>query len=134
MNKVFLLGRLTRDPEMKQLSNGKNMTRFNLAVDRPKTAGQERAEADFINCVAWDKTANLIAQYFAKGSRIMVEGTLRVGSYNNKDNVKVTTTDVWVNSIEFVDSRKQKPQQQASPMSMFGEESQITPFDEEIPF
>lgn len=95
MNTVNLIGRLTKDPELKYTSNGKGNTRFTLAVQRNKE------ETDFINCVAWEKTAENIAEYFKKGSQIAVQGSIRTGSYE-KDGRTIYTTDVWVYKFNFI--------------------------------
>jgi single-strand binding protein len=95
MNTVNLIGRLTKDPELKYTSNRKGNTRFTLAVSRNKD------ETDFINCVAWEKTAENIAEYFKKGSQIAVQGAIRTGNYE-KDGRTIYTTDVWVYKFDFV--------------------------------
>ena len=95
MNNIVLIGRMTKDPELKYTNNGKGNTRFTLAVQRNKD------EADFINCVAWEKTAENIAEYFKKGSQIAVQGAIRTGSYE-KDGRTVYTTDVWVYKFDFI--------------------------------
>lgn len=95
MNNIVLIGRITKDPELKYTNNGKANTRFTLAVQRNKD------ETDFINCVAWEKTAENIAEYFKKGSQIAVQGAIRTGSYE-KDGRTVYTTDVWVYKFDFV--------------------------------
>lgn len=95
MNSIILIGRLTKDPELKYTNNGKANTRFTLAVQRNKE------ETDFINCVTWEKTAENIAEYFKKGSQIAVQGAIRTGSYE-KDGRTVYTTDVWVYKFDFV--------------------------------
>lgn len=103
MNSVHLLGRLTKDVI---LSKNGDMTiaRITLAVDR-KT---KEDSADFIGCVAFGKTAELIDQYVKKGSKIAIEGRIQTGSYTNKDGQKVYTTDVVVNSIDFCDKKADK--------------------------
>lgn len=98
MNNVNLIGRITKDLEMQQTNNGKNYVRFTLAVNRDKD------NADFISCVAWNKTAELICNYHQKGSQIGVTGAINTGSYE-KDGQKVFTTDVIVRSISFVGSK-----------------------------
>lgn len=95
MNNIVLIGRMTKDPELKYANTGKGSTRFTLAVQRNKD------EADFINCVAWEKTAENIAEYFKKGSQIAVQGSIRTGSYE-KDGRTVYTTDVWVYKFDFI--------------------------------
>lgn len=106
MNKVVLLGRLVRDPESKGSNGSKSVCRFTVACDRPKAKDADKAEADFISCVAFDKTADVVARYFKKGSRILIEdGKITTGSYTNKDGNKVYTTDVYAYKIGFVDSK-----------------------------
>lgn len=95
MNNIVLIGRITKDPELKYTNNGKGNTRFTLAVQRNKE------ETDFINCVAWEKTAENIAEYFKKGSQIAIQGAIRTGSYE-KDGRTVYTTDVWVYKFDFI--------------------------------
>lgn len=105
MNKVILVGRLTKDPEVRYTNNGDPIARFTVAVDRRgKKEGNEQ-NADFPNCVAFGKTADLIEKYFGKGRRIGLEGRIQTGSYTNKEGQKVYTTDVIVESVEFVESK-----------------------------
>lgn len=104
MNKVLLIGRLTKDPEIKYTDGGASIARFSTAVDRRfKKEGEETA--DFINCVAFGKTAEFIEKYFHKGNKIVVEGRIQTGSYTNKDGQKVYTTDVIVEQVEFAESK-----------------------------
>ena len=109
MNKVILIGRLTRDPEVRytQGQQGDNaMARFTVAVDRRRAAGPDgQREADFISCVAFGKSAEFMQKYFNKGMKICVTGRIQTGSYTNKDNQKVYTTDVVAEDIEFVESK-----------------------------
>ncbi|MCR4748618.1 MAG: single-stranded DNA-binding protein [Lachnospiraceae bacterium] len=108
MNKVVLIGRLARDPEVRYSQNDTSMAiaRFSLAVDRRRAANnQDGQSADFISCVAFGRTAEFIEKYFTKGRRIGVYGHIQTGSYTNKDGAKVYTTDVVVDEAEFVDSR-----------------------------
>lgn len=105
MNNVVLMGRLTRDPEVRysQGQNGEQMTvaRFTLAVDR---RGKDSG-ADFINCVSFGKTAEFSEKYLRQGIKICVNGEIRTGNYTNKDGVKIYTTDVNLNNIEFSESK-----------------------------
>lgn len=77
-----------------------------MAVDRPVKSGEEK-QADFINIVAWDKTAEFICKYFSKGQRIALTGSIRTGSYTDKDGNKRSTFEVWANNVEFCESKKQ---------------------------
>lgn len=108
MNKVILIGRLTADPELRQTQNGTSFCKFTVAVSR-KFANKDTGEreADFISCQAWRQTAEFINRYFKKGQMIAVEGTLRTGSYQDKNHSDVThyTTDVLVENVEFCGSK-----------------------------
>ena len=107
MNQVNLIGRLTADPEIKHTQSGTAMVRFSIAVDRAYTKQGEEKQADFINCVAWDKKAEFICKYFSKGQKVALTGSIRTGSYTDKDGNKRNTFDVWLDNVEFCESRKQ---------------------------
>ena len=105
MNKVMLVGRLTADPEFRQNQTGSVSCRIRVAVDRrfvDKNTGER--QADFISCTAWGQTAEFINRYFSKGKLIGIEGTLRTGSYQDRNHPDVThyTTEVWIENVEFV--------------------------------
>ena len=104
MNKVVLIGRLTSDPDLRQTQSGVASCRFTVAVDR-KFANKQTGEreADFLSCQAWRNTAEFISRYFTKGKMIAVEGSLRTGSYQDKNHpdVKHYTVDVMVDNAEF---------------------------------
>lgn len=106
MNKVILMGRLTRDPEIRysQGDNSMAIARFTLAVDRRFKRDSEQS-ADFISCVAFGKTADFFERYIKQGTKICVEGRIQTGSYTNRDNQKVYTTDVIVENAEFAESK-----------------------------
>lgn len=107
MNKVIELGRLTRDPEMKY-STGENanaVARFGIAVSRRFKNSNGEYDADFLNCVAFGKTAEFIEKYFTKGSMIAIVGRLQSGSYVNKDGVTVYTTDIVVEEVDFAGTK-----------------------------
>lgn len=104
MNSVQLVGRFTRDPDVRYTDGGLSVARFSLAVDRRYKKDGEQT-ADFINCVAFGKTAEFIEKYFQKGMRIGTNGRIQTGSYTNKDGNKVYTTDVVVENCEFVESK-----------------------------
>lgn len=106
MNKAILMGRETRDPEVRY-SQGENTTaiaRFTLAVDRRIKRDGEQS-TDFINCVAFGKTGEFIEKYTHQGTKLVVEGRIQTGSYTNKDGNKVYTTDVVVENAEFAESK-----------------------------
>ena len=107
MNKVQLVGRLTRDPEIRY-SQGENATataRFSVAVNRRFKNSEGNYDADFIICVAFGKSAEFVEKYFNKGMAIGLTGRIQTGSYTNKDGQKVYTTDVVVEETEFVESK-----------------------------
>lgn len=104
MNKVIIVGRLTADPELRQTQSGVFTCRFTVAVDRKyKDSATGERQADFISCTAWRQTAEFICRYFSKGKMILVEGSLRTGSYTDRNHSDVThyTTDVFVDNVEF---------------------------------
>lgn len=107
MNKVILMGRLTRDPEVRysQSENSTAVARFNLAVDRRFKKDGEQA-ADFISCIAFGKTGEFIEKWTRQGTKLVAEGRIQTGSYTNKDGNKVYTTDVVVENCEFAESKK----------------------------
>lgn len=107
MNKVILMGRLTRDPEVRY-SQGENATavaRYTLAVDRRFNRSNDDQTADFINCVAFGRSGEFAEKYLHKGTKIAITGRIQTGSYTNKDGVKVYTTDVVVEDQEFAESK-----------------------------
>lgn len=106
MNKVQLVGRLTKDVEAKMTSNQKVFCNFTLAVDRRFKDANGQRQADFINCVAWNQTAEFIQKYFQKGSRIGVCGSIQTRSYDNNNGQKVFVTEVIVDEAEFVESQQ----------------------------
>ena len=140
MNNVQLVGRLTRDPEVRYLDNGSTVTRFTLAVDRRiKKEGGENA--DFISCVAFGKTAEFLEKWFFKGQRLGLTGRIQTGSYTNQEGKKVYTTDVVVDTAEFVERRsgssKQGDRQAQSQGKDIGDGFMDIPDDvedEELPF
>lgn len=104
MNSVQLVGRFTRDPEIRYSDGGSSIARFALAVDRKyKKEGEQ--SADFISCIAFGKTAEFIEKYFWKGMRVGLNGRIQTGSFTNKDGQKVYTTDVVAEGVEFVESK-----------------------------
>lgn len=104
MNKCVLMGRLTRDPEIR-VNNDKYVARFTIAVDRRFKRDGDEQTADFINCVAFGKTAEFVEKYAHKGTKFVVEGRIQTGSYTNKDGVRVYTTDIVVEQLEFAESK-----------------------------
>ena len=102
INNVTLTGRITKDLELQQSQAGKSYCKFSIAVN-----GMKKDETDILNCIAWEKTAEILCQYSAKGSQIGVTGRIKTGSYDNKGK-KVYTTDIIVNSITLLGSKKEE--------------------------
>ena len=112
MNKIILIGRLTRDPEIRYSTNDNNtaIARYTLAVNRPFRKNGEQ-QADFLPCIAFGKTAEFAEKYLAKGMRVAVEGRIQTGSYTNQEGQKIYTTDVVVERQEFLEKRADNGQQ-----------------------
>lgn len=106
MNKVILLGRLTRDPDIRNAGETL-VARFTVAIDR-RYKKEDGQAADFPSCVAFGKTAEFISKYFTQGMKIAIDGRLQTGSYTDKDGVKHYTTDVVAEAVEFGESKKNK--------------------------
>lgn len=122
---------------MKHTQGGKGFTRFTVAVDRPTKQGEEK-QADFINIFAWDKTAEFICKYFYKGQRIALTGTIRTGSFTDKDGNKRYTFDVWVSNVEFCESKSKKEAAPAENQNQESEKPNATyremPSGDDLPF
>ena len=132
MNKIVLMGRLVRDPEVRYTPSNKVVCQFTLAVDRPFANQEGKREADFIPVVFWGKQAELCGNSLAKGHRILVEGRLQIRSYDAKDGGKRYVTEVIGNSFEFIERKAAAGNSvQNGNMESFGS---AVPFDEEIPF
>ncbi len=144
MNKVILMGRLTRDAEVRY-SQGESSTavaRFSLAVDRRFRRDGDDQTADFINCVAFGRTGEFMERFGRKGTKFLVEGRIQTGSYTNKDGQRVYTTDVVVEQVEFAESKASGdnsgyvPADRPSPSGAAGDGFMNIPdgIDEELPF
>ena len=139
MNKVILIGRLTRDPDIRNTANS-TMATFSVAVDRRyKQEGQP--EADFPRVIAWGKTAEFIEKYFHKGMKIGIEGRIQTGSYQNQSGQTIYTTDVIAEAVEFVESKAasqggnaSQPAQNAPQTTDDGWMNIPEGTDEELPF
>lgn len=101
MNHAVIMGRLTRDPETRSTTNGKNVTRYTLAVD----GYGQNTEADFIPCVAFDRAAEFAEKYLRKGMRVLVSGRIKTVSYTNREGQNVRTTEIYVSSQEFAQNK-----------------------------
>ena len=106
INRVSLVGRLTKNPEIRKTPNGASICKFTLAVSR-KVKAQGQPDADFISCVAWNKTADLMYQYLKKGSLIGIDGRLQTGKFTNNNGETIYTCDVMVESLQFLDKKEE---------------------------
>ena len=105
MNKAILIGRLTRDPELRTTPTGRNVCQFSIAVNRTYTNASGERDADFINCVVWDKQAENLAKYQKKGNQIAVDGRIQTRNYDDNNGRKVYVTEILVNNISFLDAK-----------------------------
>lgn len=121
MNKVFLVGRLARDPELRYSSNNTASMRSSIAVDRQFAREGEERGADFINIVAFGTRAETMKKYLVKGSQIAIDGRIQTGNYDGADGKKVYTTDVVVENFQFLDSRGSR--------QVSEDNSSVTPYD-----
>lgn len=138
MNKIILMGRLVRDPEVRysQGNNTMAIARYTLAVDR-KFKRDGEPNADFINCIAFGKNGEFAEKYLYKGIKILVEGRWQSGSYTNKDGQKVYTNDCVVESCEFAESKNTNQSERPQPMPQTGSDGFMAipdGIDEELPF
>ncbi len=132
LNKVILMGRLVRDPELRNTPSGLSVASFTLAVDRAYAAQGEERQTDFINIVAWRSTADFVAKYFTKGQLVAVCGKLQVRSWDDTSGQKRYATDVVADEVFFAESKKTAPVQ-----TVVQEESNLQGFtsaDEDLPF
>jgi single-strand DNA-binding protein len=141
MNNVSLIGRLTGTPELKHTQSGKAYVKFSIAVDRQFVKQGEERQADFINILAWDKTAEFICKYFEKGRRMALTGRIQTGSYKDKDGNTRYTTDVVAENVEFCDSKgnntdnsQQQQQKQQVQATMNNPPTATEDSGEDLPF
>ena len=130
MNKVELIGRLTKDPELKFTANQTKYCQFSLAVERRFKDKEGQRVTDFINCIAWRNTAEFITKYFKKGARIGASGSIQTRSYDDENGIKRFVTEVVIDEAEFVESSSQ---QTAEP-SETGPEQPAEDQQEHLPF
>lgn len=125
LNHSVIMGRLVRDPELRRTNSGKAVCSFTIACDKPgKDSG-----ASFIDCVAWEKTADFVSNYFMKGSAIIVEGRLESRQYDTKDGQKRTVLEVVVSQAHFCEKKKDEPTKASVPSNF-----ELIDSDESLPF
>lgn len=126
LNQVVIMGRLTKDPELRRTQSGVAVTSFTLAVDRDFSKGDK--EVDFIECVAWRNTGEFVEKYFSKGRMAVVSGRLQMRRWEDKDGNKRTTAEVVAENVYFGDSKRENNSQPTEDFAMLEDE------DAEIPF
>nr|DAK85040.1 MAG TPA: Single strand binding protein [Caudoviricetes sp.] len=138
MNKVFLIGNLTRDPELTETSSGTQICRFGMAVNRQYTSSDGERETDFFNVTAWRGTAENIARYCRKGHKVAVLGSIQIRSYEDRDGVKRTAVDIVAQDVEFLTQRAHDGDGVSNEptSSRSGRKPQLQAFDDDgdIPF
>ena len=130
-NHITILGRLTRDPEVRYTPSQKVVASFTLAVDRPFLNQQGQREADFIPVVVWGKAAELVGNSCGKGHRLLVEWRLQIRNFDAKDGTKHWVTEVIASNVEFIERKSESKNAQLKTMAQMGQE---VPFDENVPF
>lgn len=142
MNRVCLMGRLTKDPELKQTQNNVSVATFSLAVDRNYQADKDNKQTDFINIVAWRHTAEFVGKYFTKGQLVAVEGSIQTRSYQDKDGNNRTVFEVVADQVYFAEKKQNgenKSQSESSAKDSFqvgdlGDFEKFDSDDGELPF
>lgn len=145
MNKSILIGRITKDPELRTTPNNRSVCQFTIAVNRTYTNEEGKREADFINCVVWDKQAENLAMYQKKGNQIAVDGRIQTRNYDDKDGKRVYVTEVLVNNISYLDTKKDdsnfnnleeppvvEKEEEIDPYQAFGDSIEVN--DSDLPF
>ena len=125
LNKAIIMGRLTRDPEIRHTDSGKAVATFTVAVDN---SYGENKKADFINCVAWNKTAEFVKNWFGKGRLIVIVGRIATRTYESQDGKKNYVTEVVVNEVSFGDSKKDETPEEST------DEFTVMPNDVDLPW
>ncbi|GAV24783.1 single-strand-binding protein [Carboxydothermus islandicus] len=131
-NRIILIGRLTRDPELRYTQNGTTVATMTVAVNRPYTTKEGEKEADFIDVIAWNKLAEIVNEYGQKGRLALVEGRLQIRSYTDKEEKKRKVAEVVANNVRFLDKPKQAESGEEIDWSDFGTEIEVD--EEDIPF
>ncbi|MDE6441355.1 MAG: single-stranded DNA-binding protein [Clostridia bacterium] len=139
MNKVFLIGNLTRDPELSETNSGVSLCRFSIAVNRTYSSANGERQTDFFNCVAWRGLGENVARYAKKGNKVAVTGSIELRNYEDNQGVKRTGVDIVAQDVEFLTPRGQSDGYDAAPQSSAPQErkrASLQAFDDDsdIPF
>ena len=138
LNEIILMGRLTRDPELRRTGSGTAVTSFSLAVERDYKSGSGEKETDFIDCVAWRSTAEFVSKYFTKGRMALVRGSLQIRDWTDRDGNKRRSAEVLAENVYFADSKRSTGGEQApaysAPPERGSDFAEIGEEDGELPF
>lgn len=133
LNKVIVIGRITKDLELKQTPTGRSVLTFNVAIDRDYVKKGEERQADFVTCVAWDKTADFINQYFGKGKMIAIDGSLRSRTYDDDKGSTHYITEVYVSSVSFTGEPRHKSDAPKKPYGKVAEAQEQAENNQQVP-
>lgn len=133
INRVVLVGRLTRDPELRKTPSGASVCSYTLAVSRNRSVQPGQPEADFINCVTWNRQAETMAQYLDKGSLVGIEGRIQTRNYDNQNGQKVYVTEIITDSVQFLESKSNSSQNRLNESSVHYGDYQVheSPFSDD---
>ena len=136
MNKVFMIGNLTRDPELTETSGGISICRFSIAVNRAYTGGNGERQTDFFNCAAWRGLADTVAKFMHKGDKVAISGSIELRNYEDSKGVKKTSVDIVVGDIEFLTQKQRDNTDKPSGNINRSARQQLQTFDDDsdIPF
>lgn len=133
INRVVLVGRLTKDPEARTTQSGVTVCNFTVACDRPYVKQGEERQADFINCIAWRQTGEFVSKYFVKGNRIALDGSIQTRSWDDKNGNKRYATEVVVDHVEFAQSKNEgQTTAQAVPRESTGNIDGFMPIEDDL--
>jgi len=130
MNKVFLIGRLVADPDLRYTQSNKPVADFRLAVNRQYTDESGERKADFINIITWGKQAENVKQYIEKGSQVAVDGRIQTRNYENDDGRKIYVTEVLAERVQFLDTKKTETNKQDVSPADFEEKEETDPYED----
>ena len=134
LNRIVLMGRLTRDPELRRTQSGTAVTSFSLAVERDYKSQSGEKETDFIEVVAWKGTAEIVSKYFSKGRMAVISGRLQIHDWTDKDGNKRRSAEVLADSVYFGDSKKDSGIQAKAPVDVSADDFREVEDDGELPF
>jgi len=134
MNKVFLIGNLTRDPELSETAAGMKMCRFSIAVNRNYTGPDGERKTDFFNCVAWRGLADNVSKYTQKGRKVAVFGSIEIRNYEDSEGVKRMAVDIVANDVEFLTPRSNEQGGETPAPKARPQLQQFDDWDDDIPF